>query len=158
MVPHAVTLALVLAERPAVEAWAARSGWTVEFALERWELKASTKHPVDGKSLWVVADLRGYRALPPAWRFVNKDGVEERGAYPSAGPLPNGKGSIFHNQPVICAPFNRLAYKDGNGPHSGDWGEAVRWARVAGDFAAPRALADMLAVIATHLDFSPGCQ
>lgn len=106
----------------------------------------------------MVADLAGYKVLPPAWRCVNQDGVEVKGAYPSPGPLPDGKGSIFHNQPVICAPFNRLAYQDGGGPHAGDWGEAVRWWRISGDFAAPKTLPDMLMVIDTHLSFSPGWQ
>jgi hypothetical protein len=158
MVPRHVNLALVQAERPAVEAWADRNEWEVEFAPESGLLKASVKHPIDGQPVWLTADLVGYRALPPAWRCVNREGVEVKSAYPAPGPLPDGKASIFHSKPVICAPFNRLAYKDGEGPHANDWGEAVRWSRIAGDFATPKTLADMLMVIATHLAFSPGRQ
>jgi hypothetical protein len=152
-----VTLALVQAERSGAEAWAQRNGWEIEFLLDRCQLKGSTKHPADAKPLWLTADLSGYKAIPPAWRFVNREGVEEKSAYPAPGPV-HGKASIFHSNPVICAPFNRLSYKDGDGPHASDWGDAVRWSSISGDFATPKTLADMLMVIDTHLAFSPGRQ
>lgn len=158
MVPRHVTRVLVEAERPAVEAWASRNAWEVQFLPDLLVLNATVKHPTDGQLLWLTADLSGYRALPPAWRFVNAEGQETRNAYPSPGSLPGGKSSIFHSKPVICAPFNRLSYKDAEGPHANDWGDSVRWTRIQGDFATPKTLADMLMVIATHLTFSTGRQ
>jgi hypothetical protein len=63
-------------------------------------------------------------------------------------------GSIFHGSGVICAPFNRLAYGEHGGPH-GDWGGPLSWLNVRGHVRAT-ALADMLALIIAHLNYSPG--
>jgi hypothetical protein len=141
-------------------AWAERNGWDLAFDLDQLALRASAKHPHDDTPLFLTADFSSYRALPPAWRFVNEHGVEEKLAYPAPGPLPEGRASIFHTQPVICAPFNRLAFKnpEKDGPHAGDWGDAARWTRVPGAFARAHTIADMLMIIDTHLSYSKGRQ
>ena len=154
MVPKRVTQILVESEARIVDSWAQRNGWTVNINLERLEITAEVPHPKDNAPLFLHGDLSGYRAIPPAWRFVDESGNVTKPAFPSAGPV-NGKSSIFHGNVVICAPFNRLAYKIAGGPHE-DWGEWTGWFVVTGDFAKAHTLAEMLSIINVHLQFSPG--
>lgn len=154
MVPKRVTQILVESEARIVDSWAQRNGWTVNINLERLEIIAEVPHPKDNDPLFLHGDLSGYRAIPPAWRFVDESGNVTKAAFPAAGPV-NGKSSIFHGNVVICAPFNRLAYKVAGGPHE-DWGEWTGWFVVTGDFAKAYTLAEMLSIINVHLQFSPG--
>ena len=154
MVPKRVTQILVDSEARIVDRWAQRNGWTVNINLERLEIIAEVPHPKDNDPLFLHGDLSGYRAIPPAWRFVDESGNVTKAAFPAAGPV-NGKSSIFHGNVVICAPFNRLAYKIAGGPHE-DWGEWTGWFVVTGDFAKAYTLAEMLSIINVHLQFSPG--
>jgi hypothetical protein len=154
VVPKRVTKILVESEARIVDSWAQRNGWTVNINLERLEITAEVPHPKDNAPLFLQGDLSGYRAIPPAWRFVDESGNVTKAAFPAAGPV-NGKSSIFHGNVVICAPFNRLAYKIAGGPHE-DWGEWTGWFVVTGDFAKAYTLAEMLSIINVHLQFSPG--
>jgi len=154
VVPKRVTQILVESEARIVDSWAQRNGWTVNINLERLEITAEVPHPKDNDPLFLHGDLSGYRAIPPAWRFVDESGNVTKAAFPAAGPV-NGKSSIFHGNVVICAPFNRLAYKVAGGPHE-DWGEWTGWFVVTGDFAKAYTLAEMLSIINVHLQFSPG--
>lgn len=71
-------------------------------------------------SLYVECD--DYPGLPPAWHWCNP----ETGSRGAPEDIPVG-GAFFHDSGVICAPWNRLAYKCVNpdGPHDewdiGDW-------------------------------------
>ena len=154
MVPKRVTQILVESEAQIVDSWAQRNGWTVNINLERLEITAEVPHPKDNDPLFLHGDLSSYRAIPPAWRFVDESGNVTKAAFPAAGPV-NGKSSIFHGNLVICAPFNRLAYKVAGGPHE-DRGEWTGWFVVTGDFAKAYTLAEMLSIINVHLRFSPG--
>ena len=154
MVPKRVTQILLQFEAGIVESWAKRNGWSVNIDIDRLEIAAEVPHPKDNLPLFLRGDLTGYRAIPPAWRFVDETGNVTKGAFPAAGPV-NGKSSIFHGNVVICAPFNRLAYKIAGGPHE-DWGDWTGWIVVTGDFAKAYTLAEMLAIINVHLQFSPG--
>jgi hypothetical protein len=156
MVPEETTRALIEGEAAGIEAWAARHGWSVEVDRVRLGLAATVPLPADGSLLVVLADLRGYRALPPAWRFIDPlTGQSGPSAFPSAGTLPGGKGSIFHSNAVLCAPWNRLAYQDEGGPHD-DWAGATNWLNVEGDVTRARNIAEMLSAIDVHLRHSPG--
>jgi hypothetical protein len=156
MVPKDTTRAVVQHEFPIAEAWASRHGWELGLDFDTLVMTCTTRHPSNREPAFLRAELGGYRAVPPAWLCVDATGAHAKGAYPAPGPLPGGKSSVFHSQPVICAPFNRLAYADGNGPHKQDWGEATNWLSVPGDFARATTLAEMLQVLETHLRFSPG--
>lgn len=156
MVPEETTRALLGGEAGAIEAWAARHGWSVEIDHVRLALVATVRHPADASLLLIAADLQGYRAIPPAWRFLDpRTGQAGPTAFPAAGPLPGGKGSIFHPNAVLCAPWNRLAYQTEGGPH-GDWGEFTNWLNVAGDVTRAGTIAEMLSAISVHLGHSPG--
>jgi len=159
VLPAVVTRAVVSDEFPAVLAWVEHHpGWAVEFDEETLHLVLRVSHPATGTQFVIDADLEGYRAVPPAWRFLPAGGGEAAGApFPQAGTHPLIPGSIFHSNRVICAPWNRLAYKENNGPHE-DWGALTGWMDVAVGYTKADALADMLSQIDVHLAVSPGVQ
>lgn len=152
LVPHEVTVAIVEDELAAVTSWCSRWGWSVTVDLDSLTFTFTTVHPTDGRPILLEANVAGYRALPPAWRFLDEAGASTRSAFPAQGAGPGG--SVFHTQPVICAPWNRLAYQDAGGPHD-DWGGATSWLTVSGVTRATT-IADMLAVVRVHLSASPG--
>lgn len=70
-----------------------------------------------------------YRAIPPAWRFVGPATGDDIGlpAFPAPGSYPGG--TVLHPNGLVCAPWNRLAYKTPENP-SGvheDWGALTAW-------------------------------
>ncbi len=71
----------------------------------------------DSSWFWLRVDCNQFQAVPPAWHWYNpKSQVTDQPC-----DTPRGSG-YFHESGVICAPWNRLAYKscDPRGPH-GDW-------------------------------------
>jgi hypothetical protein len=165
MVPAAVTRAMIATESPAVIAWAARHGWTVELDAGDLALVAFVAHPAlklvpaDSPAPPVTfrADLPGYAALPPSWTCRHPDGSTSKSAYPEAGTTQALPSSIFHAQGLICAPWNRLAYGDKGGPHS-NWGDAANWKTVDPTATKADTLVDMLSCLDLHLASSPGMQ
>lgn len=155
-----LTRTILKSETPSISKWAAENSWKVEVNLDELSLEATTVHPnLSGVQVRFHADLSGYPALPPLWRCRNETGDSPREAYPSGGgSIPNGPtGSIFHNQPVICAPWNRLAYVELSGPHQ-DWIDSSHWKVVAPSYTQAHTIADMLATLQLHLCASPGMQ
>ncbi|MFY1686191.1 hypothetical protein ACN265_32230 [Micromonospora sp. WMMD730] len=156
MIPAAVTRTVVTTELPAVQAWAARRpGWAVHLDDTALMLIVNAVHPRSGSALRITAQLSGYPAVPPAWRFTDPAGG-------SAPPFPQAgtnaeivPGSIFHGNRVICAPWNQLAYAEHNGPH-GDWGGLTNWKNAGAGSTKADTLADMLSQIHLHLTLSPG--
>lgn len=154
MVPLETTVANVEHELPAMVAYAERHNWRVNWLPDTLAVVADGKHPADSQAVRIEADVTGYRAQPPAWAIGALGENSQLGAFPLGAPLPNRKSSIFHGNGVICAPFNRLAYKDNGGPHN-DWGGPMKWLTVRGKVTA-FTLGEMLAVIVSHLKYSPG--
>ena len=94
---------------------AARRGWTVERQdATSFILNLPAR---DDSSFWLLCRCDGYPGLPPRWHWYNP----ETKAIDQPRDTPTG-GAFFHSSGVICAPWNRLAYKseDARGPHS-DW-------------------------------------
>lgn len=153
--PSDITEAVIAEEQAAITAWAARHGWDVELDLATATATAKALHPVTGKSVLFSADLSGYPAQAPAWWCGSSP--SDRAGYPApmAAPVPGLQGSIFHPNPVICAPWNRLAYAVHGGPH-GDWGTPTDWRRAAPTSTQAHTIADMLAALRLHLQHSPG--
>ncbi len=83
MVPKRVTQILVESEAGIVDSWAKRNGWTVNINLDRLEITAEVPHPKDNAPLFLHGDLSGYRAIPPAWRFVDESGNVTKAAFPA---------------------------------------------------------------------------
>ena len=101
-----------------------------EIAASRgWDLKElDTLHfhialpAKDGTIFYLFADCGNYKVQPPAWHWCDASGTHTD----RAADRPKGSG-FLHSNGVICAPWNRLAYKavDSRGPHDnwtiGDW-------------------------------------
>lgn len=152
-----VSRAAAVDEMLGVAAWVSRhSAWKVTLGRDELRLLAEVDHPRQGQGrLYLVAELDDYRVLPPAWRFVDGSGDSPRGAWPAPAPITLGQASIFHTQPVLCAPFNRLAYKQEGGPH-GNWGPPTNWLADRPGYVRATHLGEMLAAINMHLSVSPG--
>ena len=154
-VPKDVTIAVVEEEFPPADAYARRHGWTLTWLKDELVLLADGKHPADQRPLRLRGDLAGYRAVPPAWScFQQEEKGDFRPRFPRGGNLPGGIGSIFHSAGVLCAPFNRLAFKEHSGPHD-NWGGPADWLKVSGTVRAT-VLAEMIAQFLVHLNYSPG--
>jgi len=119
-------------------------------------LRATFQQPASEERFFLAGEFRGYKALPPAWEFYDAEWKERalKQLYPAAAGPP-GKGSIFHTKPVICAPFNRLAYKEHGGPHE-DWGGPAQWLNAGKDYVQAHTISDMLAVVARDLAYGCG--
>ncbi|HNP37742.1 MAG TPA: hypothetical protein PKK10_18015 [Woeseiaceae bacterium] len=90
-------------------------GWPVtELSGPGFELVLPGR---DGTAFGLNVLCDGYPGMPPAWRWCNPDS----GVCEQTCDTPRGNG-YFHSSGRICAPWNRLAYKqvDPQGPH-GDW-------------------------------------
>jgi hypothetical protein len=154
LVPREVTVALAESEVAAVTASAERWGWSLEIDLtsDAPLFTFGMVHPVSGDDLRLAVDLTGYRAVPPAWRFVDANGVQDPSLFPATAP----NNSLFHSNRVICAPWNRIAYlAEEGGPHSSDWGDATRWLTID-NVTRATTIADMAAIIRINLAASPG--
>lgn len=149
-----VTRAVLAAEEPAINVWAARHGWDVDIDHARLGLTARTVHPVAGVPITFHADLAGYPVTPPRWTCRTPEDVLVPAAFPLPGSRPGINGSIFHPNQLICAPWSRLAYGTDGGPHT-DW-ELTGWKTVTGDPTQAHTLPDMLSSLAMHLSASPG--
>ncbi len=76
-----------------------------------------------GGELWVHCQVDQYPTLPPSWRWCGPEGemIDDPRVTPVEG------STFFHGAGVLCAPWNRIAYKneDPRGPHNdwiiGDW-------------------------------------
>jgi hypothetical protein len=95
---------------------AASQGWQLERAFILG-MKAR-----DSSQFWLMADCTDYPALPPAWHWYNPT----TRLLDQPVDTPKG-GTFFHSSGCICAPWNRLAYKevDPRGPH-GNW-DLANW-------------------------------
>jgi hypothetical protein len=105
---------LALREIAAARGWVLRDLDTLRFHLTL---------PAKDKSLFhLLVDCDQYKVRPPAWRWCDASG--EHADRPADRPKGSG---YLHPGGVICAPWNRLAYKavDPGGPHEdwriGDW-------------------------------------
>lgn len=152
-----MTRAVIATDRAAITAWATRTGWAVQLDTGALTLTASAQHPHADAVVNFNAGLTGYPALPPAWDCRDDAGAVTRAAFPAAGSCAGITGSIFHTQPVICAPWNLLSYADNGGPHS-DWTGPANWKTAAADYTRAHTLADMLSQLHIHLAASPGMQ
>lgn len=95
-------------------------GWVL---YQQDPLHFSLKLPASDKSDYFLSvDCDDYPITPPAWHWCDAGG----GGRDDRANAPAG-GSFFHSNGIICAPWNRLSYKqlDTRGPHAewavGDW-------------------------------------
>ncbi len=144
-------------ELPGCQRWAQRHGVALVWFPEELEMHVTFKQLDTEELFYIRGQFDDYRELPPAWTFTDASwaAAPQHLLFPKPIQSPYG-ASIFHTQPVICAPFNRLAYKEHDGPHS-DWGGPASWL-TAGQPNEAKAhhLADMLSVLHQHFRFTRG--
>jgi len=111
---------LVEEECEALERNAFLLGWT--FAKIDGENFVVGMKARDESAFFLWAQCDRYGAIPPAWHWYSP----ETKLRDQPKDTPEG-GSFFHDHGVICAPWNRLAYKavDQRGPHP-EW-ELATW-------------------------------
>lgn len=155
MVPREVTLAVLADELDIACKWTQETEWRLEFDDGLLVIYASRDHPAGCGPVLLEGMCDSYRALPPAWRFVDPvSRLPTPETTPSRGRV-NGKSTILHSVGVICAHFSRTAYKEFHtgGPHS-NW-DLASWDTVTEGVQA-HTISQMLAVIDRHLGHSPG--
>ena len=144
-------------EIPGAIRWANHHGlsftWDEEALTFTLHFESGSDRGSQPEVYLLVGSFEDYPALPPAWRFLDPRTSREigRAAYPAAGPF--GKGSVLHDQGVICAPWNRFAYADKGGPHK-DW-TPTGWQNLAPDRTWARTIPDMLARVCAEVAISP---
>lgn len=158
MIPRDHTLIYIEEELLGAEAWAERHAVRLLWVPESLEVRATLTQPETKDLFFLRGRFDDYREIAPAWSFTDAEwtGAPRPQLFPRPAPPPNGGASIFHTQPVICAPFNRLAYKQHQGPHV-DWGGPAGWL-TAGRPNEVRAhyLGDMLSVMHQHFVVTRG--
>jgi len=110
----------VAEELAAIREIAAKRAWPLK---ELDSLHFHLGMPASDQSwFYLLVDCDRYPAQPPAWHWCDTGG----GRTDLPSDRPQGSG-FLHPNGVICAPWNRLAYKsvDTRGPHQdwtiGDW-------------------------------------
>lgn len=158
MTPIEITRAVIATdELVAITAWANRHHWDVALDLESLRLIAATPHPVTGDEIEFHGDFEGYPAQAPAWWCGSSPSDKTGYPGPATSPVAGLQGSIFHSNPCICAPWNRLAYAAHGGPH-GDWGTTTDWKQAGAGYTQAHTIPDMLGALRLHLRHSPGMQ
>src|SRR6266851_406501 len=161
MLDPIVTQAVLTVEYPLLQDRARRAGWEVTFNHESLILEVRLTHEKAGQLYILRGYLDGYKAIPPAWEFVDPDTGDEgtAAAYPEPpNPTPGGGASVFlktypPRQRVICLPCNRLAYGEHQGPHR-EW-TLANWMQVSFNY---QTLCEMVNRINVDLQASPGPQ
>jgi hypothetical protein len=137
-----VSCLIVEQELKVLESWSSRHGLRIDYDPSVLRVIARVVSRIDHEVYVVELTLDDYRALPPAIQFIHP-GTGERG---TPRCFPQGGRGYFHNQPVFCAPWNRLAYGPHGGPHN-DW-QLVGWEAQAQRHSPNHTtLADMFALI-----------
>jgi hypothetical protein len=161
VIPTDDTIIVVESELEGVMAWSTRQAVPVEWLPEALELRATFTQPGTNDRFFVRGRFQDYKELPPLFTFTGEDWVTEGNIYfpkPMLAPTPWGGASMFiqhAGRAVICAPFNRLAFAQLQGPHP-DWGHPEQWQTAAPQHVHAVEIADMLQVVARDITHTHG--
>lgn len=156
MIPRETTLHVIEHELTAARLWAERHVVPLTWLPSATEIRAVLTQPETEELFYLRCILDDYRRLPPAWTFTDETWEAEPAMhlFPLVSATQFGAPLFIRgkNGPIICAPFNRLAYAEHKGPH-GDWRGPTNWL-TAGQANQVKAhyLGDMLQII--HRDFT----
>ena len=160
MLPPAVTAAAIRDELPGAMAWAKRRHIAMDtrFVADR-KVRAVFMQSENDEKFYLQGTFGDYRAYPPIWEWYDESWTttEDLHLGPHPGDSPFGSSMfIQHNaRGLICAPFNRLAYGDHNGPHS-DWGNPAQWMTAGQGYVHAVTIGDMLNLILRDFRYSKG--
>ena len=154
----AFSRAIVDGELAEAARWMTRHCVTHSWDPEVLLLKVNLAKAGTADRYLLLGRFDGYRELPPRWTFAALDGTGEEVPrnYPRVcRPQRSALCMLHGGRPVICAPFNRLAYQELKGPHS-DWGGPASWLSVNTGVIRATHVADMLAILQAEVDASDG--
>lgn len=159
MVPKDSTVRVVEHELEGANTWANRYGVSLRWYPDKLELHVAMEQASTGDMFYLLGRFDDYREEPPEWLFCDERWVwkVDRKYFPQ--PQSASIGSTFLSSgpkaPVICAPFNRLAYAEHDGPHD-DWGGPAQWITPKGGWVYAVEIGDMLQAIRRDLNASKG--
>ena len=159
MVPGNTTISFVEHELEGAHAWATRHGVSLKWHPDELALHVTMEQTSTGDIFYLLGRFENYREEPPEWLFCDERwaGKVDRKYFPQ--PQSASIGSTFLSNgpkaPVICAPFNRLAYAEHDGPHD-DWGSSAQWITPKGGSVYATNIGDMLQAIRRDLNASKG--
>lgn len=144
-------------ELQAAKAWGRRHAVPIEWISETLELRVLLTQPDTETQFYLRGMFDNYRERPPAWDFCDPTWSQtgDKSFYPAKPPRTPFGSSLIHQSPVICAPFNRLAYKVHGGPHS-NWGDTAQWITPKGSYIYADTISDMIQAIHRDLQYSTG--
>ena len=150
MVPEHVTAAVFASEIAAACEWAKRERIQLDPVIPKTLVRATLVQEASGDHFYLQGRFDGYKALPPEWVWCNSEwsAQDNPRLSPEAARTPYGN-SMFLNysgRAVICAPFNRLAFRAHGGPHK-NWGELTHWMSAGNGYVHAVSIADMLDVV-----------
>ena len=159
MVPDGVTVAAMAGELEAARAWAERQGVQLDCDLPSKLVRAVLIQQDSGHHFFLQGQFDGYKAIPPVWQWCDSS-WSEPGKHrwsPEPAETPYGSSMFISTggTAVICAPFNRLAYRVQGGPH-GDWGELIHWMTAGQGYVRSVTIADMLHSIQRDFGYTKG--
>jgi len=154
MPPMQEIVATVEHELEQATPWARRRGLTLDWEASELRLRTVLEQGETEEPFFLQGTFDSYKELPPVWEFYDADWHSscEKRLYPAKKPCPFGSSMFLTHQerPVICAPFNRLAYQELAGPHS-NWGGPANWRSVEGNHVKATVVGEMLQHIRRHL-------
>lgn len=123
------------------------------------ELRVTLKKAGSELQFYLKGHFDDYRMLPPRLWFCGHawGGETDPRNYPKV-QRSNGRSAICilpPTGPVICAPFNRLAYAEHQGPH-GDWGGPPAWQTVNTGVIRALHIGDMLQALQVEVNDADG--
>ena len=158
MLPPAVTDAAICSELPGALAWAKRSQIVITTPTKQI-IRMVLVQGGEGEKFYLEGNFEDYKELPPVWRWCDESWTKHDGLYLSPKPLDTPFGSSMfipcNNIGIICAPFNRLAFKTHGGPHK-DWGEPAQWMTAGRNYVYAVTIGDMLQSILRDFRFTQG--
>jgi hypothetical protein len=132
VIPANETRIVIEPEIRGAQAWAERRGVACTWNPDALEMRTVLLQSGDSTKFYLRARFDNYRAFAPEWTFSDstwsRAGELEDFPKPITNPAPPTASIFlkFGQGAVICAPFNRLAYKSALGPHQ-DWGGPEQW-------------------------------
>ena len=159
MVPERVTAAVFAEETGAARVWADQERMQFDLVVPEKLVRAIFMQEDSGERFYLQGQFDGYKALPPEWGWCDSQwsGLGNRRLSPKGARTRHGSSMFLDHdgRAVICAPFNRLAFRAHRGPHK-DWGELTHWMSAGKGYVHAVTIADMLEVIARDFRYTTG--
>ncbi len=159
MIPRDTTIRVVERELEGAHTWATRHGVSLKWHPDKLEIHVEMEQTSTGDMFYLLGRFENYREEPPEWLFCDERwvGIVDRKYFPQPQSVSIGSTFLSNSPkaPVICAPFNRLAYAEHDGPHN-DWGGSAQWITPKSGSVYAAKIGDMLQVIRRDLNASNG--